>query len=443
MVSRVLKAPDHNQTRVLHSDPALAERGRYLTAVNGAYNTPWGTSVNKTCGLHMHVGLGPKLSGAGVLPLDVLQHLSYMLVQFETSISTLHSRGRRALADTIHAAGSMLGSNLLGLRQARHVCDKTPMPILEEIQDRLFSEDISIEELAILMSATMKGWLRQANGYVDRHKLVNFRRLVGRPADNGARTIEFRHLDGSLEAEEVGRWLMFVTRLVRAAERMAARSKPATPEAPTVMTRQLALKSHMTLSFARKQGNKYKLKCQKQTDEYERLFNLMEMPRLDRDYWMGKYKLYNPEEVVSEDELLYITQDDCPVCVEEAIEPAVMGSPVTLTRSPALGRIPEEPTTPRVNISFEETERLRVIWGIRRSVPSDGSSGDGGNENEPPYRPNNEQTTTNKDFFDEEVTKLRDKQRALRLSDRESRSSSNGKRRRAGGDGLSSKRRCS
>jgi hypothetical protein len=433
MVSRVLRAPDHTRTRVLYSDPALEEIRKYLTAVHGAYNTPWGAFVNKTCGLHVHIGLDPKLSDAGVLPLEVLQHLSYMLVQFENSISALHPRGRRALADTRFGTGSMLGSNLLGVRQARHICDKVSPPLLEKIQDRIFSEEMTIEELAILMSETMKGVPRLAEVRADRYKFVNYTRLIGPTKDNGARTIEFRQHDGSLDADEIGRWVMFVTSLVRAAERLAARSKPASPDSPSVMSRQRALEIHMELPFARKQGNKYKLKCRKQTDEYERLFDLMEMPRLNRDYWMGKYKLYNPEEVLGEDELLTISTADCPVCVDEGFR--------TPTGSPVLARTPDEFRTPESTIPVKEVDRLRMIWGIRRSVPIEGDSGYEGQENEPPYRPGKEVVTANENFFEESVTKVEEKEEALPLSDTKDRSSSSGKRRYAGQDGPSSKRR--
>jgi hypothetical protein len=71
-----------------------------------------GQTTNASCGLHVHVGLDPGLSEASLSPLDVLQHLSYMLVQFETSISALHPRRRLALADTIFGTDSMPGSNL-------------------------------------------------------------------------------------------------------------------------------------------------------------------------------------------------------------------------------------------------------------------------------------------------------------------------------------------
>ena len=56
--------------------------------------TCWGACANTSCGMHVHVGLDPNLSQAGLLPLDVLQYLSYMLVLFEISISELYPRGR-------------------------------------------------------------------------------------------------------------------------------------------------------------------------------------------------------------------------------------------------------------------------------------------------------------------------------------------------------------
>ena len=75
----------------------------------------------------------------------------------------------------------------------------------------------------------------------------------------------------------------------------------------------------MELPNPRVQGNKYKqLECKTQSDEYERLFNLMDMPQSERDYWMQKYMLYNPEEVRAKDELASISTTDCPVCAYEA-----------------------------------------------------------------------------------------------------------------------------
>lgn len=432
MVSRVLKAPNQTQKRVLQFDPALKEIGRYLTALRGSHNTPWGVYVNSSCGLHVHVGLEPNLSDAGILPLDVLQHLNYMLVQFETSISGLHPRGRRALADTMLGTGRMLGSNLMGLRQARHVCDKAPLPLLDQIQDRIFGEDMTVEGLAKLMSETMRGVPTLTGSGAYRFKFVNFARLVGPKKENGARTIEFRQHGGSLQAEEIGRWVIFVTGLVRAAERLAARPKPVSPDSPSPMSRLCALQIHMELPFARKQGNKYKLKCQKQSDEYERLFDLMEMPRLDREYWMGRYILYNPEEACGKDELLSISTDDCPICATETYR-----SPM---RSPVLYRVTEEYSSSDSSMSQEEVDRLRMVWGIRDSVHIQGESGDEGIENETPPRPGSEGITKSK-FFSMRAARLEERQEALRLADRQDRSSFSGKRRRTGQSGSNSKRR--
>lgn len=167
------------------------------------------------------------------------------------------------------------------------------------------------------MSKSMRGVPQQSTGFTDRYKFVNFVRLIGYPGPDGARTIKFRQHDGSLDADEIGRWVMYVTRLVRAAERLAARSKPTPPDSPSAVSKQRVLEIYMKLPFARKQGSKYKLRCRRQTDEYERLFDLMDMPRLERDYWTEKYRLYNPEEGLGDDEQLFIAQADCPVCADE------------------------------------------------------------------------------------------------------------------------------
>lgn len=76
-------------------------------------------------------------------------------------------------------------------------------------------------------------------------------------------------------------------------------------------------------------------------------------------------------------------------------------------------------------MSFEEAERLRVNWGIRRGAAIEGESGDEGDENSPPFRPGNGEKTTNRDFFDKDVAKLEEKQEALHLTDTVGQSSSN------------------
>jgi hypothetical protein len=379
LVSRILPAPDHTQSRVLDSDPTLDEIREYVEAFLGTPQTPWGAYANATCGLHVHVGLDPNLSQAGLLPLNVLQHLSYMLVQFETSISLLHPRGRRALADTMLTTGSMLGSNLMGLRQAEHVCKKVPLPPLESIQDRIFGADMTIAKLALLMSESAR-YLPDPEPI--RYKFVNFFRLLS--LENIARTIEFRQHDGSMDSEEISRWVLFVTRLVRAAERLARQ--------PQI---------HMELPNPRVQGNKYKqLECKTQSDEYERLFNLMDMPQLERDYWMQKYMLYNPEEVRAKDELASISPTDCSVCAYEAkyLIPANK-TDSSSEESPVSPQVPRLSSTPPPSIPLEEVEGVRTVWGNHRSVHTEGESGDEGDENEPSSSRSNGEHTAHEEFF--------------------------------------------
>ena len=365
LVSRILQAPNYTDSQVLHSDPALVEIRKYVEALLGTSQTPWGAYTNASCGLHVHVGLDPNLSQAGLLPLAVLQHLSYMLLQFETSISALHPRGRRALADTMYTTGCMLGSNSMGLRQSRHVCDKVPLPLLKSIRDRIFSEDMTIDKLASLMSETARN---VPYPEPSRFKFVNF----FRPLDhkNPAKTIEFRQHDGSMDAEEIGRWVLFVTRLVRAAERLATESKPASP-----------------------------VSCSKQSDEYDRLFNLMDMPQPEREYWIQKYTLYNPEEAYFEAEVASISTTDCPECADEAYVPVWNNKTNSSSEnSPVLPYSPRLPSTPTVPIPLEEAERLRTVWGIYRSEHTEGESGDEGVEDEPSSRWSNGDTT-HEDFF--------------------------------------------
>ena len=60
-----------------------------------------------------------------------------------------------------------------------------------------------------------------------------------------------------MDAEEISRWALFVTRLVRAAERLAAESKPASPVSPSFMRRWETLWSAKHLGENVAENNKH------------------------------------------------------------------------------------------------------------------------------------------------------------------------------------------
>jgi hypothetical protein len=95
-----------------------------------------------------------------------------------------------------------------------------------------FEQAIVDENLALLTSESARDLPIPDSS---RYRFVELFRLLSH--ENPAKTIEFRQHDGSMDAEEISKWVLFVTRLVRAAECLAAESKPASPVSPSFMRR--------------------------------------------------------------------------------------------------------------------------------------------------------------------------------------------------------------
>ena len=92
LISRILHAPDDLSsftTFMGHSE--IQEIGQYLRALHGSSTDPYGVFTNHTCGFHVQVARIPSPDSNSVLfPLPVLQHLAYLLVQYEDLITHLH-----------------------------------------------------------------------------------------------------------------------------------------------------------------------------------------------------------------------------------------------------------------------------------------------------------------------------------------------------------------
>ena len=308
LTTRILNAPpgDHNHSTSQQS--SFAEIESYLNALkHKSASSPYGVYANRSCGLHVHVGMGRDKEYS--LPLPLLQHLSYMVAQFETIISSLFPSARRAAG-----SNDYISSNLMGIRRSRHICSRAPIPELQDLQDLIFDEQMLIDDLVELMGNN-PGPNRDP-----KYKFINFSNGIERQGSGHAsRTIEFRQHEGSLDVEAVIRWAQFCIKFVRAAHKRAKQSKPASPTTPGTSPGrwQRELDIHMALTPARKQGNKYKVKCKSQYEEMERLFNLLELDRQERTYWYGRYAQFNPEEVVErgKSELFeYYDQNECPLC---------------------------------------------------------------------------------------------------------------------------------
>ena len=279
LVSRVLLATEYDRG-CLHSD-SLREVEKFLTALTPRPQDPWLVSAHNRTGLHVHVGVDPESQIIREIPLPVLQHLAYILARYEEIVSSLHSDQRRGYPNTFSSLYAT--SNLMGIRGDAHCCGQITLPTLTEIQKMIFAADMTPAKLAALMGSEGQG------GEGNRFKFVNWTNISARATNaEKPRTVEFRQHEGTLSLDEIVQWVCFLTALMRTAERRANENTPPTsPTKPAIPRDQL--------SFAVREGSKYKFVCTNQRDKTDEFFDLLELPRQTRDYWMKRYEKYSPE----------------------------------------------------------------------------------------------------------------------------------------------------
>lgn len=311
LVSRVLTAPDDLSFNAFNSSNALQEIASYLKALHGRPREPYGVFVNESCGFHVHVARKAKDTDK-MMPLPVLQHLAYLLVQFEELINVLHHESRRCRSDW---DSHYVQTNLMGIRRSSHWCRQVESIDLSKAQKKIFHKDMTPAGLAMLMDANLRPNIHGSGNvvYETRYKFVNFQPLM---YEGAAKTIEFRQHIGTLDFDEISHWVHFILSLVRTAERMAVCHE----QQLGVDSPRSALSSPLRMSFRRKQANKYQLRCAKLQDEFERMYDLLEFDDGARDYWRRRFVRLNPAEGfrVEADangiEHILDGEDRCPSC---------------------------------------------------------------------------------------------------------------------------------
>jgi hypothetical protein len=180
----------------------MQEVEEYLEAIHSTSTDPWGTFVNKSCGFHVHVARSRASPDPDeMLPLPVLQHLAYLLVQFKELITALHEPERRSRGD---GDSLFVASNLMGLRRSEHLCRRIDELDLAAVQKKIFSKDMTAHRLEKMMDTEFRAEDRDGNrvstGRLTRYKFVNFQRLT-QPGE--AKTIEFRQHKGTVDFDEI------------------------------------------------------------------------------------------------------------------------------------------------------------------------------------------------------------------------------------------------
>lgn len=230
-------------SRILEPSPAaFQEISDYLTSLRGNAASRHGALITEHCGMHVHIGFPPPTNAkyGEVLPsfdLATIQHLSYLLVMYETEFSSLHPASRRECDMSRTDVASNLDHFYTDMESRMTYDDDdnwdleleddeaapslltpppTPPPECEEpyyglsfsrAREMIFAPDMTMAKLVRMMCGSTKG------------HVVNFQYLLR--DEHRARTIEFRQHAGCLQEDEVRHWVQLLMKLVNKAHTMS------------------------------------------------------------------------------------------------------------------------------------------------------------------------------------------------------------------------------
>ena len=180
-----------------------------LAVLNGNWDTSLHTAmVTKDCGLHVHVGR------VGGWDLKTIQHLVYTCLSFELFTDLMHPPSRHKEDWRAPA----LVKHLLEFGPDAQPTEPIHPDILEDL--KIYYQGISVFHADVFAEdRTLENiWLELA----DRGKqyLVSTYSLSRAPPH--PQTVEFRQHAGTINFEETRWWVLFVTGIVRLAEKCAA-----------------------------------------------------------------------------------------------------------------------------------------------------------------------------------------------------------------------------
>lgn len=230
-------------SRILEPSPAaFAEISSFLSSLRGDGASRHGALITDHCGMHVHIGLPPPVGAQNgdVLPsfdLSTIQHLSYLLVMYETEFSSLHPASRRQ-GDMAQIDVASNLDDFYADMESRIIYDDddwdpeleddddaeksllTPPPTppsdcpepyyglsFSRAREMIFAPGMTMTKLVKMMCGTTKG------------HIVNFQYLLR--DEHCARTIEFRQHAGCLDAADVREWVQLLLKLVKKAHLMS------------------------------------------------------------------------------------------------------------------------------------------------------------------------------------------------------------------------------
>lgn len=226
------------------------------------------------------------------IPLNVVRHLAWICIAFEDVITLFHH-------PELHGYHGTWGwvsfqSNRTSFRneykdRTVHNCSKGgEFPLVDAFIKIFDNESFDYNGSRIQFANALKqrhGSQRESN---IRRSLGVCKQFVGFLDRPHQTSIVFRQHNGTVSHEEIGEWILFLTAMVRAAERMANEPRCNAVLMPSVLTTIMTnigeqYRSDMIIEQARKYANMFEEPRKLRT--LGELFDLLELPVSRRRYW--------------------------------------------------------------------------------------------------------------------------------------------------------------
>ncbi|KAL6250708.1 hypothetical protein RBB50_003011 [Rhinocladiella similis] len=289
LISRILDAPNPQASN--GESESLSEVNEYLELMTKriSANPPFQFMGHpKATSIHVHVGLQPSTTGQVAIPLHVLRRLAWIILTFEDTITLLHHPERHGYHGTKterHALPNRSGY-ACRLGDSAHFCQPfNPVKAFMWIFNfNITSEVEGLEELRRIMCGT-RGWSGDFAYY--RAFFVNFTNIVPSDPWSTKTTVEFRQHHGTLDEKDIDEWIVFVTALVRAAERKAHQ---ATTEGAQIPELPGSLYGATVSDMPRvaEEMSKYASVFNTSKRSLKQLFDLLDLPIERRQYWWAR-----------------------------------------------------------------------------------------------------------------------------------------------------------
>ena len=279
LVSPPLTIPESAATD-LQCD-GLTELRRLIQAMPTGYDSErpyFFTTVPCLGSIHVHIGMAPGTDSIQHgLPISFVQHLAFICMTFENAITLLHHPERHSYQGSKIFEHAKSNRDIVRPMENQHRCDSGPAYSREEA----FLQVFKAEHRQLLHKLLNK---TPDSESTVRERFVNFTNATDEePKKYLKRTVEFRQHHGTLKAEEICEWVVFVMALARAAERKANETLPQDTPIPSFIIKENVADD--IKDEARKYAAIFAVGKMRNLEE---LFDLMELPVARRRYWWAR-----------------------------------------------------------------------------------------------------------------------------------------------------------